>query len=179
MGFHHSILVTHPFPNINHIQTPPPTCSHHHRPTRLTGAKKKRSRKGGHHLTLEPFSLKKNPWKELTCRKSLAGWKDSPKKKAFLMPIDYPLFLVTNSWFFLGSFRVFFFPQKIRDLKFMIQREKIMLFFVGFLLVQDPSVFSDRCVSFAGALCTNRNIVQVHPTCLQKLEGDWPGPVCK
>lgn len=97
MGFHHSILVTHPFPNINHIQTPPPTCSHHHRPTRLTGAKKKRSRKGGHHLTLEPFSLKKNPWKELTCRKSLAGWKDSPKKKAFLMPIDYPLFLVTNS----------------------------------------------------------------------------------
>lgn len=132
MGFHHSILVTHPFPNINHIQTPPPTCSHHHRPTRLTGAKKKRSRKGGHHLTLEPFSLKKNPWKELTCRKSLAGWKDSPKKKPFWCPLIIPFSWWRIRDFFLEVFGCFFSHKRYETSSSWFKERKSCFFLLDF-----------------------------------------------
>lgn len=84
------------------------------------------------------------------------------------MPIDCPFSWGQICDFFLEVFffACFFSTKDTRPQCSWFKERKSCFFVVGFLLVQDPSVFSDRCVSFAGALCTNRNSVQVHPTCL-------------
>lgn len=167
-------------PTWNHIQTRhlrAPMITGH---TCDTGAKKKRSRKGGHHLTLEPFGLKKKTRKELTCRKAWLVGKIRQKKSLFDAHW-LSIFLGTNLWFFLGSFFfcVFFFHKRYETSMFMIQREKIMFFccwiFVG-----------SRSISFQWPMCFlcwgtvyKQKFSPSSSNMSSYLEGDWPGPICK
>lgn len=155
------------FPQHQPHQTPPPTatCSHHHRPQRLTGAKKKRSRK------------------ELTKLAGKPGWLERFAKKKqlfFWCPLrNIPLFLVTIFlWFFLKDvFWVFVFSQKIRDLNVHDSKRENHGFFCWIFVGSRSISFQWPMCFFCWGTVYKQKFSPSSSNMSSYLEGDWPGPI--